>query len=156
MNFTAVRPPLPHSTSMLVGAISFALVLTGCTLCQNCGDLDYPTYGGAWERTRRDSGRVGSIFDPAGARSATLSDRDSDSNDASIRGSDESTDSSNPKMDNDENNAAEDKDSSKDPKGSDIDPSPSDKPRDKDRPSLRQLDLEDINFDSRDVLPPDV
>lgn len=48
----------------------------GCRLCGDCHQLDYPTYGGAWERTSRDSGRVGSIFDPAGARSPQLADRD--------------------------------------------------------------------------------
>jgi hypothetical protein len=51
-------------------------VLAGCTIPSDCGDLDYPTYGGAWQRTRRDSGRVGSVFDPAGARTATLSPRE--------------------------------------------------------------------------------
>ncbi len=42
------------------------VALGGCRLCQDCGDIDYPTYGGAWERTIRDRGRVGSVFDPAG------------------------------------------------------------------------------------------
>lgn len=49
---------------------------SGCTIPSASGDIDYPTYGGAWQRTRRDSGRVGSIFDPAGARTATMSPRD--------------------------------------------------------------------------------
>ncbi len=48
----------------------------GCRLCGDCHELAYPTYGGAWERTRRDSGRVGSIFDPAGGRSPELEDRE--------------------------------------------------------------------------------
>jgi hypothetical protein len=50
--------------------------LGGCRICADCEDLAYPAYGGAWERTRRDSGRVGSIFDPAGAQSASLVDKD--------------------------------------------------------------------------------
>jgi len=52
------------------------LPLSGCRICADCEDLAYPAYGGAWERTRRDSGRVGSLFDPAGAQSASLTDRD--------------------------------------------------------------------------------
>ena len=50
--------------------------LAGCRLCDNSEDFAYPTYGGAWQRTVRDSGRVGSVFDPAGARSSTLVGRD--------------------------------------------------------------------------------
>lgn len=52
------------------------LQLGGCRICADCEDLAYPAYGGAWERTRRDSGRVGSLFDPAGAQSLSLADRD--------------------------------------------------------------------------------
>jgi hypothetical protein len=48
----------------------------GCRLTANCDDLDYPAYGGAWERTRRDGGRVGSVFDPAGGRASALTSRD--------------------------------------------------------------------------------
>lgn len=51
--------------------------LAGCRLCSDCGDLDYPTYGGAWQRTTRDTGRVGSIFDPGGAQASDLVRRDS-------------------------------------------------------------------------------
>jgi hypothetical protein len=50
--------------------------LGGCRICADCEDLAYPAYGGAWERTRRDSGRVGSVFDPAGGQSSMLVDRD--------------------------------------------------------------------------------
>jgi hypothetical protein len=60
----------------LAAAVICGGVLAGCTIPSDCGDLDYPTYGGAWQRTRRDSGRVGSLFDPAGARTATLSPRE--------------------------------------------------------------------------------
>lgn len=38
--------------------------------------MDYPAYGGSWQRTVRDSGRVGSIFDSAGGKVAKLADRD--------------------------------------------------------------------------------
>lgn len=50
--------------------------LAGCRICADCDPEAYPAYGGVWERTNRDSGRVGSIFDPAGARDAALFSRD--------------------------------------------------------------------------------
>lgn len=50
--------------------------LGGCRICADCEDLDYPAYGGAWQRTLRDSGRVGSMFDPGGARASELVSRD--------------------------------------------------------------------------------
>ncbi|SMP75297.1 hypothetical protein SAMN06265222_1195 [Neorhodopirellula lusitana] len=61
-----------------VGVLAAGLCLVslaGCRLCADC-DLDsYPSYGGAWQRTQRDSGRVGSIFDPGGSRVADLSQK---------------------------------------------------------------------------------
>ena len=53
-----------------------ALLVSGCRICADCEDLAYPAYGGAWQRTIRDSGRVGSLFDPAGGRAAELVARD--------------------------------------------------------------------------------
>lgn len=50
--------------------------MAGCRICSDCEDLAYPAYGGAWQRTSRESGRVGSIFDPGGARAAELVSRD--------------------------------------------------------------------------------
>lgn len=50
--------------------------LAGCRLCADCEDLAYPAYGGAWQRTNRNQGRVGSIFDPAGAKTSELVSRD--------------------------------------------------------------------------------
>lgn len=50
--------------------------LGGCRLCADCEDLAYPAYGGAWQRTRRNEGRVGSIFDPGGAKASELVSRD--------------------------------------------------------------------------------
>ena len=61
------------STFLLVGTL--LLPTMGCRICLDTHDLDYPTYGGAWQRTTRDSGRVGSLFDPAGGKVATLVDR---------------------------------------------------------------------------------
>jgi hypothetical protein len=50
--------------------------LAGCRLCSDCEDLDYPAYGGSWQRTVRDSGRVGSVFDSAGGKVTGLTARD--------------------------------------------------------------------------------
>ncbi len=56
--------------------LSALLLTTGCRICADCEDLAYPAYGGAWQRTIRQSGRVGSIYDPAGAKSFDLVARD--------------------------------------------------------------------------------
>lgn len=52
--------------------LAMILSSVGCRICPDCEDMAYPAYGGAWERTIRDSGRVGSLFDPAGGRSSSL------------------------------------------------------------------------------------
>jgi hypothetical protein len=59
--------------------IASAAVFTGsgCRLCCDSEDAAYPAYGGVWERTDRDSGRVGSLFDPGGARQSSLSTKES-------------------------------------------------------------------------------
>jgi hypothetical protein len=120
-------------------------VVAGCTIPSDCGDLDYPTYGGAWQRTRRDSGRVGSVFDPAGARSATLSSRDlpeSEGDTRSARDSILSTPDLSPFPTG--------------PRGDDDplrQPSPSDR---QDPGRLRDLRLEDINTKRSRPLPADL
>ena len=40
--------------------------LTGCAMCDNSQDCTYPAFGGKWQRDNPVSGRVGSLFDPAG------------------------------------------------------------------------------------------
>lgn len=60
--------------ALLLAVLTLASI--GCQISLDNHDLDYPTYGGAWQRTTRNAGRVGSIFDPAGAKVATLVDRD--------------------------------------------------------------------------------
>lgn len=52
------------------------LLMGGCRICADCEDAAYPAYGGVWQRTIRDSGRVGSLFDPAGAKAFDLAARD--------------------------------------------------------------------------------
>jgi hypothetical protein len=62
---------------IVIGMLILALTsVTGCRICADCEDLAYPAYGGAWQRTSRDSGRVGSLFDPGGAKSSELVPRD--------------------------------------------------------------------------------
>lgn len=60
----------------IAAAAGLLMISPGCRICSDCGDGDYPAYGGAWQRTVRETGRVGSIFDPAGGRIANLTDRD--------------------------------------------------------------------------------
>ena len=69
----------PVSRTIFGLLLTTALVTTssGCRLCCDSEDVAYGAYGGAWERTHRDSGRVGSLFDPGGARVSNLSPRDS-------------------------------------------------------------------------------
>lgn len=55
------------------------LPLGGCRICAECEDLSYPAYGGAWQRTQREQGRVGSLFDPGGAKASSLVARDTPS-----------------------------------------------------------------------------
>ena len=42
--------------------------LTGCAMCDNSQDGTYPAFGGKWQRDNPVSGRVGSLFDPAGVQ----------------------------------------------------------------------------------------
>lgn len=62
---------LPHA--FLLSAV---LLLGGCRICADCEDAAYPAYGGSWQRTIRNTGRVGSLFDPAGAKAFDLASRD--------------------------------------------------------------------------------
>ncbi|MEZ6087270.1 MAG: hypothetical protein R3C05_04425 [Pirellulaceae bacterium] len=53
-----------------VGCTILAAIVTtgGCRVCESGDDCAYPAYGGSWQRTNRNHGRVGSIFAPAGAK----------------------------------------------------------------------------------------
>jgi len=59
-----------------VWLLSAVLLLSGCRICADCEDQAYPAYGGAWQRTIRDTGRVGSVFEPAGAKAFDFAARD--------------------------------------------------------------------------------
>jgi hypothetical protein len=76
MNASFLRDRLPSATFAILALVVGVLPLGGCRICANCDDLAYPAYGGAWERTNREQGRVGSMFDPGGARSAKLVSRE--------------------------------------------------------------------------------
>lgn len=39
---------------------------TGCAMCDNAQDGTYSAFGGKWQRDNPHSGRVASLFDPAG------------------------------------------------------------------------------------------
>lgn len=39
---------------------------SGCAMCDNVEDGTYAAFGGKWQRDNLASGRVGSVFDPAG------------------------------------------------------------------------------------------
>src|SRR6185295_17138295 len=47
--------------------LGLALLVSGCAMCCAPYDCDYPYVGGRWVRNNPSSGRVGSIFDEAGA-----------------------------------------------------------------------------------------
>lgn len=72
----AFRATAHARTVCLVLVFGSMLPLAGCRICADCEDLAYPAYGGAWQRTSRESGRVGSVFDPGGAKMATLVNRE--------------------------------------------------------------------------------
>lgn len=66
-------------------AILLALLSCGgCSMCQPCELETYSAYGGRWQRTDRDRGRVGSVFAPAGAQVAYATPADSDVADESL------------------------------------------------------------------------
>lgn len=56
------------SNRFLWVAILVLAGLTGCAMCDNSQDGTYPAFGGKWQRDNPSSGRVGSLFDPAGVR----------------------------------------------------------------------------------------
>ena len=41
---------------------------TGCAMCDNAQDWTYSAFGGKWQRDNPHSGRVASLFDPAGGQ----------------------------------------------------------------------------------------
>lgn len=72
-------PAEPVSRAALVFSMILCVLVasTGCRLCCDREDAAFAAYGGIWERTERNSGRVGSLFDPGGARVGDVAPRDS-------------------------------------------------------------------------------
>ncbi len=60
----------------LIAALLLLPAATGCRICAECEPEAYPSYGGAWQRTLREHGRVGSVFNPGGSRASDLRPRD--------------------------------------------------------------------------------
>ena len=55
-----------HVTGMTL--LALWMMASGCTMAPDLDLDDYGAYGGRWQRTLRNSGRVGSVFSPAGAQ----------------------------------------------------------------------------------------
>lgn len=65
------------SLNFAVGLLAATLLagLSGCTICCAPYDCDFGYRGGAWIRDNPSSGRVGSVFEPAGYKA--IADRSS-------------------------------------------------------------------------------
>lgn len=145
-----------HMSARRTASAVFSLILLvtlvvpsiGCRLCADC-DMDaYPAYGGAWERTLRDTGRVGSVFDPAGSRSADLEDRtDPEAADRHIRGrsryDNEAADSG---EDREKKSADEQRKLDEEARGNDKTPEQQDAELQELEQRLEGLDLQDIRY----------
>lgn len=130
--------------SLLIAFLFTIAPLGGCRICSDCEDLDYSAYGGAWERTLRDRGRVGSVFDPGGAKVSSLVDRDEPESQTDIerkrqgeRDSDDETPESDEETPDDGDEPSEDDDA--------------DSLREKAK-ELRDQELDDIESDREDEL----
>lgn len=135
-----VRSVVPSRRTASVLLLGGVTLLGGCRLGADCDLESYPAYGGAWQRTVRDSGRVGSIFDPGGSRASDLSARaDSSENDAENRARLD-TDKEEPEGGAGEANREEEPGSGKDT--DDLDESQMQEMRDR----FENLDLQDINY----------
>jgi hypothetical protein len=147
-----------------IGLVATLVALTGflgCTLPSDQGDIDYPTYGGAWQRTRPDGGRVGSIFDPAGGKVANLApktkprmddpNRSASDSILSVTPDERKGDSEKPeeieRPDREKSDAAPPEPDARSPKSDDGEtlPSPSDR---KQRDRLRSIELDQISAET--------
>lgn len=139
--------------------------MVGCRICPDTEDMAYPGYGGAWERTVRDRGRVGSLFDPAGARVASLVDKELPPEPDELQRRSDSTDnddSSDRDMDRDpfgEDTSDLDEPGRKDPMSLDADPDRDsedtfDEDLERRRKELEELELQDIQVIPGEPLPP--
>ena len=51
---------------LMCSLLALLAATTGCAMCGSPFDYTYSTYGGKWQREDEMSGRVGSLFEPAG------------------------------------------------------------------------------------------
>lgn len=51
---------------LMCSLLALLAAATGCAVCGSPFDYTYSTYGGKWQRDDETSGRVGSLFEPAG------------------------------------------------------------------------------------------
>ena len=120
----------------------------GCRICADCEDMAYPAYGGAWQRTRRSSGRVGSLFDPAGGKAAKLTDRD-DPDDISemerMRQQDDDDSGGIDRSDESDDEPSTDDPEEQDRRQDDLQDRRLDDIRPKNEEELRRKELDDIN-----------
>ncbi|WP_143543950.1 hypothetical protein [Rhodopirellula sp. MGV] len=70
---TAIQPKNALTSVLLVCVC--IVTSGGCRLCCDREDAAFAAYGGAWKRLHRDSGRVGSLADPGGAKVGDLEDK---------------------------------------------------------------------------------
>lgn len=136
------------ATALLLAGI--LLVNSGCRLCCDPETEAFPAYGGAWERTSRTSGRVGSTFDPGGARIGSFTPRDS-ANKVDLLELEQQRDESGEESDSDEPPA---------PEPTEANPEDTEAERErKFQERLKQFEerqLEDIDVIPGATLPPDV
>ncbi|KAA1262406.1 hypothetical protein LF1_49700 [Rubripirellula obstinata] len=137
----SIAPYFQRIRSVVIGLVLIAMTLPfgGCRICADCEDLDYPAYGGAWQRTLRQSGRVGSVFDPGGAKAATLVDKTTPDEPDEIERSRQEARDNDDDLDPDERDADDEDDS--DEKSESM----------KDREEkLRQQELDDIESEEEE------
>lgn len=139
----SIAPYFQRIPSILVGLVLVVLTFTtsGCRICADCEDLDYPAYGGAWQRTLRQSGRVGSVFDPGGAKAATLVDRTTPEDPDQIERARQEASGDQDQLDPDEEAGSDD----------DADASESESMKERER-KLREKELDDIESDAESEL----
>ncbi|MCC9640831.1 hypothetical protein LOC71_00980 [Rhodopirellula sp. JC740] len=139
----------------LIVLAAIVMPSTGCRLCADCESDAYPAYGGAWERTLRETGRVGSVFDPGGVRAADLESRtDPETADRRIRGRSQYGDASSADSSEDRQKNSADEQRKLDEEARDNDKTPQQQ-----EAELEELEkrLEGLNLqDIRHVAPPKV
>jgi len=141
---------------ILLGVAVFTAVCPsmGCRICADCEDLAYPAYGGAWQRTNREHGRVASVFDPGGAKNPELVSRDTPKVPDEIERERRSRE--NPNAVDDSERGLEDFEGGGDDSDSENlqEPGPDSQDQQNREQELRDLNLEDIRVLPAEPLPP--